>query len=452
MSFNLGAPPRQSSRVASTRKPPQTRPPPTQTTATGATFGTTTVPVPAPVPVAGSSQPVTTLFATSAPVVAAPAVASAPSPAPLFPALNTTTVSPVITQPVPAPIPTVTQISAPPPVATTVVAPIEVPIVAEIPLPVENRLPQRSISTVTPVESSRANASLVLQNYGYTPIGTITVEHKDGRQEAFFKTLGPTGIITIVRIDDNKVNVTVNPNDLSMKEVVNASTVSYSTKLSSYSAVSDILNSVAILCEGGMCIVERNPVNPANMIETNYTTKWNTTEGIEGRAEIANSYGTEVLMDESGIVILPVISLKDIQENSEMIFRFTEMAYGKINERITLRCKEDAKRFNDTYMEMSDKGKIYVNKMIELRNKFHMVNFDQRNMIKVMLYSVPRHINQEEYTARMHLVRKNEEALITVNQTCRALGDLSIKLAEITRDIDALIAICDEKAKLLPTK
>lgn len=284
------------------------------------------------------------------------------------------------------------------------------------------------------------NIDNILTSYYYTPLAKMVVQTEDTREGRYIKAINPIGIPVFVSLDDGG-HIVTGSKDLTVVTRGNASLVPYSVKKGSYTSTVPYNKGVAIVCNRGICVLERGDT-VSNVKESNYMYAdapiIDSMKGQTGPVTILEQHRDRVLSDNN-MTSYPIVSLRDIRQNPSLTLNHTEIVSNRLSELSRIECMSDVQHFDNSFNALG----IVKDKFARDYNALYAIVARSittyRGYIKQYLLN-PRQASYEKdnYRRIMYELKRLEGVRTEIVKSCRALATLSEKVNEITNTITTL--------------
>ena len=290
--------------------------------------------------------------------------------------------------------------------------------------------------TLPPTSIMESNENTLLA-YRYTPLAKVIIQiDNDTKLGEYIKAINPVGIIVFVHLNDGGC-VTINKTDLTMIKSATVDMIPYSVKTCNYEAAIPHSNGVAIECNRGVCVVQRNPSGKKD--ETNYI--YPETSNIlrsSSHSLIAERKDAAIITDDS-MMAYPVVSLQDIRANPAIVLQHTEASFRRIEELAKRSADADVAAFNTAYQNLTVQGKEFFHAYLEANKTLCSTRETLMNYAKqYMSQAVICEQDISTYNTIIYNLRKRAELNVELIRYSRVLHSLADSLCAINADITLL--------------
>ena len=264
----------------------------------------------------------------------------------------------------------------------------------------------------------------MLSRAGYLPLDkVITKDENNLLMCKYIKAMDNSGRTVFVDMDCEGL-VSVDPNNMTMTRVSNASVVPYSTKMGAYECTSSDVCGVAFECEGEVCTLQRSAesMEPRETVFAEVHNRQNGSNGVLSNQPIA----------------YPIVSLTDIKKNPEQVACSIKVSHDRMRNVAFGQCRKDT---DQTVMATE----MLANEIERFNNNRKSVSQKLADTI-AEFETMDAGLNRQAPSARknklkrtvQYNLRKRNDLVVDHLKLCESVNARANRIMELAEEIKAL--------------
>lgn len=298
-----------------------------------------------------------------------------------------------------------------------------------------------------PGKVHRENVISILSNsYDYRTVGVVKMSNKSGKKTVLIKAISPTGILVYVSFRDDMVYTMNNDSVYEMNEEPEAEFIPVSVSNALYEETSKYVDGAIVVCENGVCTLQRNQDDPESMDEQKYvvTGKKKKIRNISVREKSGSSY----VSDRDGFTAHPIVRLEDIIKSPLSTIANIAMANLSILNQTKLSCEASLDEYNESYIRLTKASKLLVKRMELVQNVLSKENHRDRTRLYRFinnLESKESAVTDPEFLRTTSKTVERDLAIMSINKYCAIVDGFTEKILEMTDELDSMSDILQKE-------